>query len=224
MLRCRALCPPSSSFGHPSRLPAGGCPGRLRDFPEKIAPREQPLEIYQGKGCQALATEQATLSRQLADAEDQQRAAHERDIHVAETLGVLPIPGTSPNMKDDIATLKGQLVAIAAVGEQKSCRLRKVDLNDPDLRRPKEAAPPAEGRAAAQAVRAAESLKSAWRPAARIRSQSQERVDRCGSDTAGPAKVELSARRSICPMTRIVAVSSTEACCSLICRSVSRIC
>jgi len=125
----------------PGFLLAGALAGCVT-LPEKIAPREQPLEIYQGKGCQALATEQATLSRQLADAEDQQRAAHERDIHVAETLGVLPIPGTSPNMKDDIATLKGQLVAIAAVGEEKSCRLRKVDLNDPDLRRPKEAAPP----------------------------------------------------------------------------------
>jgi len=104
-------------------------------LPERIAPGDQPLAIYRGKTCETLTAEQSTLSRQLADAEDQQRAAHQRQVRIAATLGVLPIVGPSQNLKDEIAAMKGQLLALAMVGEEKSCRLRKVDLDDPDLRR-----------------------------------------------------------------------------------------
>lgn len=113
-------------------------------LPEKIAPQEQSPELYRSESCERLDQQQTALSRQLADAEDQQRAAHRRDLRVAATLGVVPILGPTQDLKHEIAVTKGQLLAIATVGGEKACRLRAVDLNDPDLRRPRRAAPQAQ--------------------------------------------------------------------------------
>jgi hypothetical protein len=95
--------------------------------PERIAPSYVSTMVYQNRSCQQLAGEDGSLHAAYVTAADEQSKAHTTDKIGILLLG-LPIGSmTGENVAHQVASLKGQMVAVHQTEAQKSCN------NEPSL-------------------------------------------------------------------------------------------
>lgn len=109
--------------------------------PESISPAYVSLLAYDDLDCGQLVQEEANVSRALLSASEQQRDARTNDTVGVILLG-LPVSTLSGgNVADQIASLKGQQVALQQVMVRKRCTVAAASGGESSAGGPSDSAP-----------------------------------------------------------------------------------